>query len=151
MNIQKIRYALWFLGFLLFDRITKHMALGMIKTHVIAPFLSFQLVFNRGISWGMFHSEHHGFFVALSVVIVGIIAALAWHTYARYKVGRSIYAELMVLAGASSNVIDRALYQGVIDFVHLHIGDWSWPIFNVADVAIVLGIFWMIKEQYQEL
>jgi signal peptidase II len=62
-----------------------------------------------------------------------------------------VYAEIMVLAGAISNVIDRAFYQGVIDFVHLHIGDWSWPIFNVADVAIVCGILWMIKEQYQEL
>lgn len=151
MNTKKIHYICWFLAIFLLDRVTKYMALGMLKTYAITPFLALQLVFNRGISWGMFHSEHQGFFVALSMVIVGIISVLAWHTYTRYKIGRSIYAELMVLAGALSNVIDRALYKGVIDFVHLHIDDWSWPIFNVADVAIVVGIFWMIKEQYQEL
>lgn len=151
MNKQKIQYAVWFLALVLLDRITKHMALGMLSAYVLTPFLEFQLVFNRGISWGMFHSEHHGFFVGLTLCIVGIIAVLARHTYKRYVAGRSIYAELTVLAGALSNVIDRVVYQGVIDFVHLHIGDWSWPIFNIADTAIVFGICWMIKEQYQEL
>lgn len=151
MNTKKIGYVFLFTAIFLLDRITKHLALGMLNTYVITPFLSLQLVFNRGISWGMFHSDHHGFFVALSAVITGIIAALAWHTYTRYTTGRTVYAEIMVLAGAISNVIDRIIYKGVIDFVHLHIGDWSWPIFNIADVAIVCGILWMIKEQYQEL
>jgi len=127
------------------------MALGMRKTYVVTSFFDFELAFNRGISWGMFYSKHNGFFMALSACIVGIICALAWHTYTRYVAGRSVYAELMVLAGAISNVVDRVLYQGVIDFVHFHIGTWSWPRFNIADVAIVLGICWMIKEQYQEL
>ena len=151
MNIRNMCYAIWFLVLFMLDRITKYMALGMLKTCTVTSFLEFHLVFNRGISWGMFHSEHHGFFVALTFCIVFIIAVLAWQTYRRYVAGRSVYAGLMVLAGAISNVIDRVLYQGVIDFVHVHIADWSWPIFNIADMAIVLGICWMIKEQYQEL
>jgi signal peptidase II len=151
MKCKKVFYAIWFLAIFLFDRITKHMALGMLKTYVVTPFLSFQLVFNRGISWGMFHSDRQSFFVALTVCIAAIIAGLAYHTYQRYISGRSVYAECAVLAGALSNVVDRILYKGVIDFVHVHIDTWSWPIFNIADAAIVMGICWMIKEYYKEL
>ena len=71
-------------------------------------------------------------------------------TFKKWQQHTSILAELAVLAGAISNIIDRYLYGGVVDFIHAHLGGWSWPIFNVADMAIVLGIFCIFWEQWKE-
>lgn len=150
MNKNSLWYGLWFTFVFLLDRLTKQWALSLATTYVVTPFLAFQLVFNRGISWGMLHSDNQIFFSALTACIVIIILLLARHTYMRYKAGRKVFAEIMVLAGAVSNLVDRIVYHGVIDFIHMHLGDWSWPIFNIADTAIVLGIFWMLKEHYNE-
>jgi len=45
----------------------------------------------------------------------------------------------MILGGAGGNLIDRILYGYVVDFIDLYIGNWHWPAFNVADMAITLG------------
>ena len=45
----------------------------------------------------------------------------------------------LVIGGALANALDRALYGAVADFFHFHVGDFSWYIFNLADVAIVAG------------
>ncbi|MBW2277887.1 MAG: signal peptidase II [Deltaproteobacteria bacterium] len=48
---------------------------------------------------------------------------------------------LLVLSGALGNVIDRIRYGHVVDFIHFHVGDrFSWPIFNVADILIAVGV-----------
>jgi lipoprotein signal peptidase len=44
------------------------------------------------------------------------------------------------------NVIDRLRYGWVVDFIHAHIGDWSWYVFNVADAAIVCGVALLVVE-----
>ena len=45
-----------------------------------------------------------------------------------------------IVGGALSNVIDRLRFGAVVDFIHAHLGDWSWYVFNVADAAIVCGV-----------
>jgi signal peptidase II len=148
---QAYNYFLWFVSIFVIDRITKLYALHTVATpHDICELLQFKLVFNRGISWGMFHSENAVFFMMLTLLIIGIIGVLTLYTYRRFLEKKAIYAELAVLAGAISNVIDRMVYGGVIDFIHLHIGSWSWPIFNIADITIVLGICWILWEHYNE-
>lgn len=150
MNNRPFLSVSWFSFIILLDRITKHLALGLTKIYEINPFLELKLVFNRGIMWGVLHGDHVGIFVALNMIILSIIFSLMKYTYKRYMSGHTIYAELAVLAGAWSNIIDRFVYDGVIDFVHMHIENWSWPVFNIADVAIVTGISYMIWEHYQE-
>jgi len=51
-----------------------------------------------------------------------------------------------IAGGAVGNVIDRLRYGAVVDFIHAHIGDWSWYVFNVADAAIVCGVGALILE-----
>jgi signal peptidase II len=46
----------------------------------------------------------------------------------------------LVLGGSLSNLVDRLWYKAVLDFIELYIGPYSWPVFNVADVCIVIGI-----------
>jgi lipoprotein signal peptidase len=51
-----------------------------------------------------------------------------------------------IAGGAVGNVIDRLRYGWVVDFIHAHIGEWSWYVFNVADAAIVCGVAALILE-----
>jgi len=75
-----------------------------------------------------------------------VTAAVCWHAYYNYARGASVIAETLIIAGSVSNLIDRAVYGGVVDFVLLSYGTMSWPVFNIADVAIVMGVglllFW---------
>ena len=57
-------------------------------------------------------------------------------------------AEVAVIAGASSNIIDRFWYGGVVDFILLEYEQWSWPLFNVADIVIVGGIIVMVFNSF---
>ena len=51
-----------------------------------------------------------------------------------------------IAGGAVGNVIDRLRYGAVVDFIHAHVGEWSWYVFNVADAAIVCGVAALILE-----
>ncbi len=142
--MRKKLYGYLCLGTLIFllDRITKMAALAWCSesAYVVNNFLSFQLFFNRGVSWGMFHSDSSFIFAAVSLVIAFITVWLSWHAYKNYKHGYSIIGETCIIAGSLSNIVDRALYHGVIDFIILSYQDFSWPVFNVADAVIVLGV-----------
>ena len=127
------------------DRITKYYALhNFAESYRVNDFLSFELAFNRGVSWSMFHSANDTIFIAVSSVIAIILCTLIWHTVIRYRAGNNIIGELLVLAGAVSNLIDRFVYQGVVDFIFISYGSFAWPIFNIADVSIVIGVLVMV-------
>ena len=142
--MTKNMYGYLFLGTLIFivDRITKMAALVCCKegSYKVNQFLSFDLLFNRGISWGMFHSSSDLVFLSVSLVTAIITAALCWYAYYNYRQGASIVAEVCIIAGSFSNLVDRVVYNGVIDFIVLSYGDLSWPVFNIADAVIVLGV-----------
>ena len=62
-----------------------------------------------------------------------------------YKRGESILGHVCVIAGSVANIVDRIVYHGVIDFIVVSFRHYSWPVFNIADMAIVAGvviIFW---------
>ena len=141
--------AILFLGatiVLMVDRIAKGWALTLGKQRdQWFPGLSFQLQFNRGITWGMFHASSSPYvFYLITLLVSALILFLGWYIGHRYRQGKSVLAEVLVLTGAFSNLLDRFLYHGVIDFIILSYGTWSWPTFNIADAMIVLGILWMI-------
>ena len=56
-----------------------------------------------------------------------------------------------MLAGACSNIIDRFVYCGVIDFIVITIGGWTCPVFNIADVSIIVGVTFMLWINYRDL
>ena len=57
------------------------------------------------------------------------------------------FAFSFILGGAIGNLIDRVLYGHVIDFLDVYIGRWHWPAFNLADVAITLGVALFILDE----
>ncbi|MFC1842318.1 signal peptidase II [Candidatus Dependentiae bacterium] len=134
-------YVALFMLVLLTDRATKIFALlNTSSDYYVTSFLKFDLLFNRGMSWGMFDSQSSLIFFLVSLFICLVTVVIAFYAYARYKSGHSIVGETMVVAGSFSNILDRIFYGGVIDFISIHVGAWSWPVFNIADACIVIGV-----------
>lgn len=116
----------------------------------ISSFFSCHLSFNRGISWSLFHFEDEYLFFLVTSAVILVTGFLAYSAYDRYVKHKLILGELMVITGSISNIIDRFTYAGVIDFLQFHYGAWSFPVFNGADVAVVIGVLCMAWEYYHE-
>lgn len=111
----------------------------------LTSFAEFLVVWNRGVSYGMFQQE--GSLGRWILVMVSCVAAIALILWMRRAESRLLGLALgLVAGGAIGNAIDRAAYGAVFDFVHLHWGRWSWYVFNVADAAIVAGVVGLILD-----
>jgi len=141
-------YCGYFFMIIGLDRITKYFVIDSLKyegvTEKIYSFLSLRLQFNRGISWGLLHSNDSLQTAIVTCLTIIVIIVLFVHSYNRARMGRLIAPQVLVLAGAVSNLIDRFWYDGVVDFISFSYKGWSFPVFNFADVYIVLGVFSMI-------
>jgi signal peptidase II len=140
--MYKKLYFLLAAGIFIIDRVTKLAALAWCAdaAYTVNSFLSFEVIFNRGISWGMFHSQNDALFFVVSIIIAFITAVLCGYAYYRYMCGNVIVAEICIITGSCCNLIDRVMYGGVIDFILLSYNNLSWPVFNIADAVIVLGV-----------
>jgi signal peptidase II len=131
------------------DRWTKMVALTRLTHRItINAFLSFDLVFNRGIAWSLFHSPTPEVFGGISIVIAIITGVIAYYGIQRFREEYFCGAALCIVAGSLSNIIDRCWYGGVIDFIELTYGNYSWPLFNIADMCIVGGVGLLAMEYY---
>jgi signal peptidase II len=137
---------------LVLDQITKLYTLFVFDLPVrepvrLTPFLDFIVVWNRGISYGLF--QQHTEAGRWILVAVSLAAALALSVWIRRTEGRLLAACLgLIVGGAVGNAIDRVAYGAVFDFIHFHIGSFSWYVFNVADAAIVAGVFGLIYDSF---
>jgi signal peptidase II len=113
----------------------------------LAPFLSLIVVWNRGISYGLFQQD--GNLGRWILVAVSLAAALGLSIWIRKAHGRVLAASLgLIVGGAIGNAIDRVAYGAVFDFIHLHVGPYSWYVFNVADAAIVAGVAGLLYDSF---
>ncbi len=109
----------------------------------LTPNADLVVVWNRGVSYGMFQQE--GDLGRWLLVAFSIAAVLGLGLWMRRAGSRLLGVSLgLVIGGAIGNAIDRALYGAVFDFVHLHAGAWSWYVFNLADAAIVAGVVGLV-------
>jgi signal peptidase II len=134
---------------ILFDRITKWWALTFVcqaPLSLVGDYLSCMVTYNRGVSWSLLSNNTAYGFIAVALLIVGVIGMLVAHTVRAYQQKQRIFGELLVLGGALSNLYDRFFYDGVVDFITLRYGDWVFPIFNIADIAIVFGVLIMLYD-----
>jgi signal peptidase II len=113
----------------------------------LGPFVNLIVVWNRGISYGLF--QQNGDFGRWVLIAVSILAAIGLSFWIRRAAGRVLAIALgLIVGGALGNVIDRLAYGAVFDFIQLHLGDWSWYVFNVADAAIVAGVFGLLYDSF---
>jgi len=113
--------------------------------------ISFSLnyVVNSGAAWGMFPGHSGLLFLLRFAVIVGLVIYLVWGK----KSAVPKFPLWLVVTGAVGNAIDYSLYGHVIDFFHFVFWGYSFPVFNLADSYITLGVFSLLffsrKEQRQ--
>ncbi|HWI63751.1 MAG TPA: signal peptidase II [Symbiobacteriaceae bacterium] len=123
------------------DQLTKWLVssrLEMFAEHpVIAGFFSFQYVRNPGAAFGMLHNQRW-FFVAVALAAVG--GMLYYLRQPEGKKGLVPWALGLLMGGALGNMIDRVLYGEVVDFFLFYWKDYLFPNFNVADIAINVGV-----------
>lgn len=139
--------TLWLL--LLFDRVLKRAIMwGRLCPAKILPFMSCNVTLNRGISLSIFSGVNDYFFYVLTGAITLFLCGFAWYIHKRSEAGLDTFGEMLVLVGGTSNLMDRFLYGGVVDFIHLSYGKYSFPIFNFSDVYIVLGVCLMFYNAF---
>ena len=137
---------------LVLDQVTKlytlfALELPLYEPLVLAPFLDLRVVWNQGISYGLFQqSTDLGRWV---LVAVSLAAALALSVWIRRAEGKVLAGSLgLIVGGALGNAIDRVAYGAVFDFIHFHVGTFSWYVFNVADAAIVAGVIGLLYDSF---
>ncbi len=152
MNRKLLTYSSLFFTCLLIDRITKAFAVSHFKEQGLTLFPGFNLtlIFNRGISWGMLNFESTPKFRLLTLLIISVVLAFLYFAVQHYQKDEFLLGETLVLTGAISNIIDRFIYGGVVDFIHI---SWPlhWPVFNIADSFIVVGIGLILYKQWRTL
>jgi len=129
------------------DRITKIylinlQANGTDIDFYIYPFLNFYLVWNTGIGFGLASLEANIYYHILTSVILIINIGLIFLLIRFKKVYSSLIA--LIIGGSLGNLFDRIYYYAVPDFIDLHLGNYHWFIFNVADIFITVGIIGLL-------
>jgi signal peptidase II len=115
----------------------------------LTPFLDLVLVWNTGISYGLFPQQGEvGQWVLLAVKAAAVVLLWVWLARAGSRLtGLSLG---LIIGGALGNAIDRVAYGAVADFVLFHIKirdfSFSWYVFNMADVAIVAGVIGLLYD-----
>lgn len=109
----------------------------------ITPFYNIVMVWNYGISFGMFNSQSpENAFILVGIAVVISFGLLLWMLDTKSKyVGLAL---AMAIGGAFGNIVDRMRFGAVIDFIDIHVAGYHWPAFNVADSCIVVGILFVI-------
>jgi signal peptidase II len=148
--MKRLGYLLLFILLILIDQISKYWVMTKHIFYDNGSFFGIELSFNRGISLGLFHSENNFWFSLLLLVIALTLIMFLWYTYQMYQAHYQITAYVFVAAGAISNFIDRLHYGKVIDFILFYWKSLSFPVFNVADCWIFLGVFYILCFQYQD-
>jgi signal peptidase II len=103
-----------------------------------SKFLDTVLVWNSGGCFGLFNAVR---FVSTLILVVALIVSIATLTFLwKHSGERGSFYLSLVLGGVLGNARDRIVYGAVVDFVDLHLFQYHWPAFNVADSAILTGI-----------
>lgn len=139
------------------DQLTKTWAnhlLSYASPVEVTPFLNWTLLYNTGAAFSFLNTGKAAFnigFIAFALIVCVFLAH--WIIKLPNEQKLQQLSLLLILSGALGNVIDRLIHGHVIDFIELHIKQYSWPVFNIADSAITIGavffIIAIIKEKEQ--
>ncbi|MBN9412438.1 MAG: signal peptidase II [Candidatus Paracaedimonas acanthamoebae] len=114
----------------------------------ITSFFDLVLVWNHGVSFGMFNAPSRWNVYILSTFAVAISCLLLkWLWQAPNYLLRVGFG--LIIAGAIGNVFDRLRFSAVVDFLHFHWGNYAFPTFNIADTAITLGVCFVLIDNFK--
>ena len=130
-----------------FDRLSKMYVIYLDKKYLgseifSSKFLNLTLIWNEGIAFGLLSLGKEYLYNFLTLIILIIISIIAFMLMSSEGIKK--YLLLMILGGALGNVYDRIFNKAVPDFIDFHVGNFHWFVFNVADIFISIGVFFMI-------
>jgi len=139
------------------DQITKfwiHKNLAFMTYLDIFPFFKIVHFQNKGAAFSFLHDAagwQRYFLITVSMIAIVVIPFFIKNNKKEPLV---LWSLTFILAGAIGNLIDRIYYGYVIDFIYLHVNDFYWPAFNIADsfitIGVVLLIFDMVKKSREK-
>ena len=128
------------------DQVTKQIALDALfdppRIIEVLPFFNLVPVWNSGMSFGLL--SNGGDLVKWGLTSLALLVAAVLPMIARSWDRLSRLGAVLMASGALGNAIDRMIYGRVIDFIDLFAGQYHWPAFNVADMAVTIGAGLMI-------
>lgn len=143
---NRIKLFLVFFLVLLTDQITKILVINnssvIFNKEIIKDFFYLTFVKNYGGAWGIFEGNRVLLLICGLIGIVTIVHLIKKESLSNFG---CIYYGLL-LGGILGNIIDRVVYGYVIDFLNFYIFSYDFPVFNVADIGIVIGVFLLIIE-----
>jgi signal peptidase II len=123
------------------DQATKHVVMWSIPFQTSRPVLGdlvrLTYIKNQGIAFGLFSNQRLPFSLVSIVAMLLILLALR-RIPVEARAAR--YAMATILGGAAGNLIDRIRFREVVDFIDIGLGSMRWPVFNVADMAVTVGV-----------
>ncbi len=146
LSVFTISVSVFLIDFLSKYKIISIFKGGDIEKIYVNQFLDFVLVFNTGVSYGLFSGGGNLQRWILIILSIAIIIFLLNFLKSEKSIIPRISISLIV-GGALGNIFDRFVYGAVIDFISLHAKGFSWYIFNIADIFIVLGVILFILSQ----
>ena len=151
INYKKILLNLVLIIILfLIDRISKIYILKLAELNnavdiYITPYLNLYLIWNKGVAFGLISFDDQFIYNLITFVIALIIITLIVVTAKSKDIKKYFY--MMIIGGALGNFFDRVYYSAVPDFIDLHVGNFHWFVFNIADIFITIGVICLITAE----
>ena len=135
----------------LLDRVSKIIVINLeknegISNYSLSSFINIELIWNNGIAFGLLSFNEKFYYNILTTTII-IVTLIVFFLMLKSS-GYQKYGFLMVFGGSLGNIFDRLYYASVPDFIDIHINNFHWFIFNVADIFITLGVFLLIYSEF---
>ena len=135
---------------IILDFVTKRIVFNYLNLNsfiTITSILDLRHIHNYGILFGFFS----GIIPPWLIVIIGsIITIIVIYLMTKASSVVEEWGLVLIIAGALSNIIDRAINNYVLDFIYLHYKDFYWPAFNFADIYITIGVIMILYQALKE-
>ncbi|ENR5393660.1 signal peptidase II [Providencia rettgeri] len=123
--------------------------LNLYEPHPIMPFFNIMYAQNFGAAFSFLADEggwQRWFFAGIAIGISVILMVMMYRQSAQKRLSNIAYA--LIIGGAIGNLSDRLVHGFVIDYLDFYVGNWHWPTFNLADMAICIGAALVIIEGF---
>ena len=140
LRIDNFYFLLIIFFIFILDRYTKIEIINNFSNNkfFVNNYINFDLVWNTGIGFGLFHSSSVLIYNIISIFIASVIIFLIYLIITSEKFEKISFS--IIVGGALGNFYDRIVFKAVPDFIDLHYSTFHWFTFNVADIFITLGV-----------
>ena len=146
-------YYLLTLLLVILDQLTKQIVVSLFalgESMVINSYLSWTYIQNTGAAFSILSGGgaiQKAFLLAVSLFVSAMVMVWIHKTPAIHR--QRLFGQFILLSGALGNLLDRAQYGYVVDFIDVHYQNYYWPVFNVADSLIFIGVILLVFERRQ--